>query len=213
MTVIEGSTQLRRIDGMSGQASTMRMSTAFRCDDCGSMSIGIGHYHGGAITHREAESRMDSGHVEEWLPAKALGKTYEDVPPHIAGAAFEAHACASIGAYRAAGALARAVVEATAKEKGITKGQIRDKIDALYDARLIREHVRDGAHEVRHLGNDMAHGDFVEPVGQEEIDETLELMSEVLNEVFQSPARVERVRSAREAKQQAAKSAQPASDA
>jgi hypothetical protein len=43
----------------------------------------------------------------------------------------------------------------------------------------------------------MAHGDFVESVTAEESDETLTLMSEVLNEVFQSPAVVERVRGRR----------------
>jgi hypothetical protein len=67
----------------------------------------------------------------------------------------------------------------------------------MFDANLIRAHVRDGAHEVRYLGNDMAHGDFVDSVSTEDSELVLTLMDEVLLEVFQSPARVKRRRDAR----------------
>ncbi len=63
---------------------------------------------------------------------------------------------------------------------------------------LIRPHVRDGAHEVRYLGNEMAHGDFVQPVSPQDADLVLTLMSEVLGDVYQSPARVARAQAARE---------------
>jgi len=95
------------------------------------------------------------------------------------------------------------VIEAVAKKKGITTGKLVQKIDAMYDARLIREDVRDGAHEVRYLGNDMAHGDFVEGVSKEDAELVLTLMDAVLEEVFQSPARVNRRREARLAKKAA----------
>jgi hypothetical protein len=124
------------------------------------------------------------------------------VPSHIGEAADEAYRCLSIKAYRAAALLARSVVEATAKEKGITKGNLVAKINELHKQQLIREYVKDAADEVRHLGNDMAHGDFVDTVEPEEADEALALMDEVLEEVFQSPARVMRARAARLAKKQ-----------
>jgi hypothetical protein len=92
------------------------------------------------------------------------------------------------------------VVEATAKELGIDIKGIFPKIEEMYEKGKIREHIRDGAHEIRHLGNDMAHGDFVVPVTEGEADLTLTLMSEVLDEVFQSPARVDKARKAREAR-------------
>jgi hypothetical protein len=57
---------------------------------------------------------------------------------------------------------------------------------------LLREHMQEAAHEVRYLGNDMAHGDFVTIVAEQEADETLGLMAEVLAEVFQSQARIQR---------------------
>jgi hypothetical protein len=82
------------------------------------------------------------------------------------------------------------------------------KIEELYSQGFIREHVKDAAHEIRHLGNEMAHGDFTSPVTSEEADLTLILMSEILDEVYQSPARVARARAARTARN-AATNGQP----
>ncbi|MGA4731007.1 DUF4145 domain-containing protein [Micromonospora taraxaci] len=138
--------------------------------------------------------------IERIWPEIVGGKTFTDVPEHIAGAADEAYRCFSIGARRAAVLLARSVIEATAKDKQITSGSLLAKIDALYAGGFIREHIKDGAHEVRHLGNDMAHGDFVEPVDSDDVELTLTLMGEVLEEVFQSPARVQRARDKRAAR-------------
>lgn len=101
--------------------------------------------------------------------------------------------------------LARAVIEATAKEKGITEGALFKKIEALQAASHIRPHIREGAHKVRLLGNDMAHGDFVEEVDAADAELVLALMDEVLSEVFQSPAKVAKARQVREGKKQVAK--------
>ncbi|MFC7243696.1 DUF4145 domain-containing protein [Catellatospora aurea] len=133
-------------------------------------------------------------------PKKVSGKDFLDVPNHIASAADEAHRSLSMNLNRAAVLLARAVVEATAKEKGVTSGTLATKIDVLYDRRLIREHVKEGAHEIRFLGNEMAHGDFADEVSDEDATVTLVLMDEILLEVFQSPARVSKAREARLAK-------------
>jgi hypothetical protein len=135
-----------------------------------------------------------------WVPLHGVSKDFPDVPSHIASAASEAYECQSIGAHRATGALARAVVEAVAKDKGITKGQLINKIEEMEQQDLIRPHIKEAAHEVRHLGNDMAHGDFVAAVDETEAAETLELMSEILNEVYQSPAKIARRQAARQAK-------------
>jgi len=67
---------------------------------------------------------------------------------------------------------------------------------------LLRPHIKDAAHEVRHLGNEMAHGDFIDPVDKEEAEAVLGLMDEILNEVYQSPAKVERQRAARLARKE-----------
>jgi hypothetical protein len=132
-----------------------------------------------------------------WYPINTRGKRYPDVPAEIAAAASEAHSCLAAEAYRGAVLLARSVIEATAKDKGMTTGTLVTKIDKMYERRLIREDIRDGAHEVRYLANDAAHGDFAEPVPQTDAELILTLMDEVLEEVYQSPARVARRRVAR----------------
>jgi Domain of unknown function (DUF4145) len=178
---------------------------AFRCDECGVLSVGaldvppFGDDDTPLAKHQFDRPESDI----RWLPDSGLGKTYDGVPPHIAGAASESHQCDSVGAYRAAVLMARAVVEATAKDQGITNGQLADKIDKMHERGLIRELVKDQAHEVRHLGNEMAHGDFVDAVTKEESAEILELMAEVLREVYQAPARLKVRKDARLSRAQA----------
>ena len=154
----------------------------------------------GGLVHRQRGSSGGNGSVLDWWPKQVGGRHFPDVPEHIGQAADEAYRCYSIDAFRAAVLLARSVIEATAKDKDITRGQLVTKIDAMHKAELIRKVVKEGAHEVRHLGNNMAHGDFVEPVEQEESEEVLELMAEVLHDVYQQDARVNRRRAAREAR-------------
>lgn len=126
-----------------------------------------------------------------WQPTHIPGREFPDVPKQIAGAAVEAHACLAIGAYRGAVAIARAVVEATAKEKGITKGPLVAKIDEMHKQNLIRAITRELAHEIREGGNEIAHGDLVdEPMPSEDAEAIVALMDEILEEVYQGPARV-----------------------
>ena len=91
-------------------------------------------------------------------------------------------------------------MEATAKAKGVTSGTLVRKIDKLAEERLIRPAVADQAHEIRHLGNDVAHGDLADLVSKEDSEEVLTLMGELLNEVWQAPARQERLAAARMAR-------------
>jgi hypothetical protein len=166
---------------------------ARRCDHCGGLSI-VRRYG----TARDASSNLYHVESERWFPQHVEGRAFEDVPEPIASVASEAYECASIGAHRGAVALARAVVEATAKAKGITTNGIASKINELHSRGYIREHVKEAAHEVRFGGNEVAHGDLAEEhLNSEEAEEILVLMSEILLEVFQSPARVQRQRQKR----------------
>lgn len=185
-----------------------QLAAAYSCDNCRWPSAAIGgtvaaHPHAASQAMSEA-SQMNAAHaaadVYRWFPEAAVGKDFPDVPEHIASVADEAHRCRSFDALRASVLMCRSVIEATAKDKGITTGSLVAKIDSMEKKGFIRPHIKDAAHEIRHLGNDMAHGDFVEEVEPEEADEILELMGEVLAEVFQSPARIARRQSARQAK-------------
>lgn len=124
--------------------------------------------------------------------------SFPDVPHQIADTAAEAHACLSIQAYRGAVALARAVVEATAKDQGIVNGPLARKIDDLHSAGHIREITRQVAHEIREGGNEIAHGDLGdEPMPAEDAEAIVRLMDEILHEVYQGPAAMLRLKQSR----------------
>ena len=144
-------------------------------------------------------SRYDLRTVDQytWFPKRVEGAAFPDVPPTIASAASEAHQCYSIDAYRSAVMMARTVVEATAKDHGITSGTLAAKIAQMVEKQLIRPSIRVAADEIRLLGNDMAHGDIEQPVSQEDAAEILELMSAVLTEVYELPAKLEARKQAR----------------
>lgn len=193
----------------------------FRCDFCGFGSIGQVVIETQKVWRSTSwkydQTTVDRNVVDgvkqildhpdsevRWLPQHVLGRRFDDVPEWIADAASEAYACNSIRSYRAAILLARSVVEAVAKDKGISKGNLAEKIDALADAGHTRALIQSSAHEIRHLGNDMAHGDFVEPTTAEDADDVLDFMSVLLAEVYQLPAQVNARQSTRQARKAAA---------
>jgi hypothetical protein len=204
----ESGTRREPIEPAVGVAVFTNLMACFRCDGCAALNI-CSLWTGDII-----DSGLDSAGIASvlanpdprfpaetrWYPEKISGKQYPDVPSDIAGAASEAHRSMTVEAYRGAVILARAVIEATAKDKSIAGGTLMSKIDAMYAARLIREDIRDGAHEVRFLANEAAHGEFAESVPEADAELILTLMDEVLEEVYQSPARVARRRAARLAK-------------
>lgn len=196
MTPVEGS---HRYIDQADSSNRVVMGT-LTCDECKWHSLAFG-MHRSAYSPSADDMWAILDDPELWLPEHGSGKTFGDVPSHIAEAASEAHSCHSISAYRASTLMARSVIEATAKEKGVVNGTLFKKIDALAELGLLRAHIKAAAHEIRHFGNDMAHGDFISPVIEEESTLVLTLMGEVLDDVFQSPARVKKAMAARAAKQ------------
>lgn len=196
MTVVEGSFTA---DDYPGSYDHVMCDAAYRCDNCHRLSVVT--WRATVDDHNRFGERLEpqSGDDMLWYPRLGDVREFPDVPQHIAAAAGEATACLSIGAFRAVAMLARAIVEATAKAKGVTTGNLYEKIDKLADEGHLRATVQDAAHEVRHFGNTAAHGDDVEPATREEAEEIMELVLEILNDAFQSPARIARRRAARQA--------------
>lgn len=178
---------------------------AYTCDGCGRMSVVTWRTHFDPTDTTWQGYGRDGGpepyENARWSPPPSHQREFPDVPDAIADAAAEAWACQAVGGTRGAVALARAVVEATAKAKGFTNGGLINKIEKLADEHFIRPAVRDQAHEIRHLGNDVAHGDLADPITKEDAEEVLNLMGELLNEVWQAPARQARLAAARQARQ------------
>lgn len=165
-------------------------TATFQCSNelCHRLSIAT-------VTRREGYASPKQDMAREtnltWEPRSVRRPEFVDVPSQIADTASEAHACLSIQAYRGAVALARSVVEATAKDKGIIKGMLVSKIDEMYKQNLIRDITRELAHEIREGGNEIAHGDLAdEPMPPEDAEAIVALMDEILEEVYQGPARM-----------------------
>jgi Domain of unknown function (DUF4145) len=183
------------------EGGRMVTEAAYQCPNCERLVIAwevAGTYR--ARSEKDEAQKREWSHSVRFVPGRRDSKTFPDVPDHIAQAATEATLCLSVGAFRAVGALARAVIEATAKDKSADGNTLYDRINALAEAGHVRKHTKEQAHEVRHFGNGMAHGDFTDPLSKEDATEIVTLMAEILDEVYQSPARLEQVKAAREAK-------------
>lgn len=181
-----------------------RYAQAFRCDseECRALSIGVGTLYRPSSALSEVTNLLAEMQLA-WIPNQVSRPSFPDVPDQIAETASEAHACLSIQAWRGAVALARAVVEATAKDQGITKGPLVAKIDELHKRSLIREITRQLAHEIREGGNEIAHGDLGdEPMPPEDAEAIVSLMDEILQEVYQGPAKMLRLKKSREEREQ-----------
>ncbi|RUP03729.1 MAG: DUF4145 domain-containing protein [Mycobacterium sp.] len=138
-----------------------------------------------------------------WRPTAMDSRDYPNVPQHIGDAATEAFECHSAGHFRAAILLARSVLEATAKDKGITNGVLAKKIEEMENQSLIRPLVRQVADSIRDYGNEMAHGDFGTPVGQAESETVIQLMGVILEEVYQISAQLTQIQQAVSQRKQA----------
>lgn len=125
------------------------------------------------------------------------------MPKDIASAASEAYSCFSINANRAAVLMARTAIEATAKDKQITDGNLYQKIDAMAEKNIITDQLAEEAHEIRLLGNDMAHGDLAEPVSEEDASDILGFLDSVMDYVYQQPMLLQKRKALRERRRQA----------
>ncbi|WIB16669.1 DUF4145 domain-containing protein [Curtobacterium sp. MCPF17_050] len=177
------------------------VSAAFQCDHCSNLLVAraeVSSVGGRNADYYSAALNQRGTSYWSWEPKTVGGRSYSDVPPQIAGPASEAHSCYSIGAYRAAVLMARSVIEAGAKDKGVETGSLYGKIAALAGQQVIRPLIADAAHEVRLLGNDMAHGDFATTdITADEAGEVLDLLDVFIAEVYELPGKINRRKTAR----------------
>ncbi len=176
---------------------------AATCDHCANLVTGRTYLVSPEYGYDSADMSIVRSAVKlgeesiEWWPKVGQAPAVEDVPPSISRAAVEAYSSASVGNHMAAILMARTVIEASAKEKGIVTGNLASKINAMRDQQLIRPAIADQAHEVRYAGNEMAHGDIDVELSAVDSEEILALMASMLTEVFQDPKRLERIRAKR----------------
>lgn len=126
--------------------------------------------------------------IESWSPPAMRTANTDHIPAEIAGFYQEAHDTYSVGAFRAVLLLARSVIEATAKVNSVGGKDLLTKIDNLHEEGLVRRGVREVAHAIRVLGNDIAHGDLTDPPTMEDADDVLQLVRMILDDVYVADA-------------------------
>jgi hypothetical protein len=175
----------------NGPSYSFVYRTAAACSHCSELMIAS--YESvksglASANSREVGDAIRDTYSVQWTPRTAGSFKYPFVPEHIARAAEEAHQDAQINNFMSAILMARTTVEATAKDKGITKGRLVEKIDELKEQGHIRKPIADAAHEIRHFGNDMAHGDITDLPDGQDVEDILALMDAVLRDVYETTA-------------------------
>lgn len=191
----------REAKGFSADANHYPVVVAYQCHVCLGISVGIVDISNNVPFNSALGTWLDNpDNVSDgdftWRPTASDTKGYPNVPKHIADAATEAFECHAVGHYRAAILLARSVLEATAKDKGITDGVLAKKIEEMEEQNFIRPLIRQVADGIRDYGNEMAHGDFSTPVGQAESETVIKLMGVILEEVYQISAQLAQLQQA-----------------
>lgn len=174
------------------------MTATFICISCGNHNIARW------VSYEETSdvkfvdwAELTQSEAIRWYPPSGSNKEFEDVPEIISEAASEAWKCHASGCYRAAIIMARSVVEAAAKAKGGNNGTLAQKISYMNNEGLIRPALATQLNEIRYIGNESAHGDLNNEITSTDSSEVLELLAELLNELWQAPARAERLRQRR----------------
>lgn len=138
--------------------------------------------------------------LENFFPIAVTAAPLPGAVPRDIQAEFrEAEQCAAFGAYRAASALFRSVLEKTLKANGYVKSNdpsLRDlqkRIDAAAADGVITDARRKRAHDdIRALGNDVLHDDWRE-IKEDEVEDSHRYTQRILEDLYDDRATVEAV--------------------
>jgi hypothetical protein len=111
----------------------------------------------------------------------------EDIPEPIKGEFEEANICFSIGAYKACIAMCQRTQESICQNKGVST------LNELRDSGIISSGLFDRATEIRLWAGILKHKPIEESISSEDCEELLTYLEMILDSVFISPKRLERL--------------------
>jgi hypothetical protein len=125
----------------------------------------------------------------QWPPL-GLQPAHPSVPIPIGSDWHEAHLCQSVGAFRAAAAMARRAVQGIAIERGATGSTLNAQLKDLEAKATLHPTLIEWADHIRLLGNSGAHPgtDGLETVSEEEAAEVVRFLDELLRWLYELPA-------------------------
>src|SRR3989344_9222348 len=149
--------------------------------------------------------RRYGGSIQKIYPDPLPKSIHEKTPDFLKKDLEEANLCFAVGAYRAAGFMARRALQICYIEKGAPDNKLQDQIDWLLNQQIITKELKEWAHEVRLTGNDAAHPpkDVLkdEAVSSEDADDILTLLEKFIDVLYIAPALAEERRQRRNSTQ------------
>ena len=136
-----------------------------------------------------------------WWPLPGLGDLDPEIPSQISSTYSEGMRALSIKAARAAVVMFRGMLAQVVADKGSTAAQAKSslyaKLEQMSQDGSLHPSLVDWAREIRLIGNAAAHPDALDPVSDDEAADLARLCRQLLNVIYEVPARIARNRAAR----------------
>jgi hypothetical protein len=175
--------------GMIGSTGgDIELATVLECHGCHGKSLVVDvvdSFHVGGVTC----------HGVMWWPTDHLGDLQQvaGVPKDIVTAYSEGVRCLAVQAPNAAVAMFRTVIAQIVADKGSAvakaKRTLFERIEQMVQEKTLWDDFGDWAHHVRDTGNAGAHGEKFDPVTIDQATELQTFIREMLNFLYEQPAR------------------------
>lgn len=136
-----------------------------------------------------------------WWPLPGSGDLDPDIPPQVGSAYSEGMRALSVKAARAAVVMFRGMLGQVVVDKGSVAAQAKhtlyEKLEQMSQDGSLHPSLVEWAREIRLIGNAGAHPDALDPVSDEEAADLARLCRQLLNVIYEVPARITRNRAAR----------------
>lgn len=135
-----------------------------------------------------------------WWPTPGAGQLDPAVPAAVASTYDEGMRCLAVAALRGAVVMFRGTLDEIASDKGASaqaKSSLHDRLATMATAGTLPPSLVEWAKEIRVLGNVGAHPSSLGTVTAEEATGLGQLVRQMIAVLYETPARIERLRAAR----------------
>jgi hypothetical protein len=128
-----------------------------------------------------------------WWPLENV-KVNDKYPLNIRKVFSEAIICFYSNCFSASAVMSRRTIEAIAKDKGFSEGNLIDKIKSMKEKGVLQQALADWANEVRLIGNQGAHFDPINKVEEADAKQIIEFIEELIKYIYILPNELEEKR-------------------
>ena len=136
-----------------------------------------------------------------WWPLDGASDLDQSIPQDVSSAYSEGQRALSVKAPRAAAVMFRGMLAHVVKDKGSPAAQAKhtlfDRLEQMSNDGSLHPSLVEWARDIRILGNAAAHPDSLDPISEDEAADLARLCRQLLNVIYEVPARIARGRTAR----------------